>query len=305
MVKRSKKQQLLIVDPDESYREVMTDILSENMEISFASDIKETIELIAEVDFALIITEVDLPDGDIHKFLNSVKEVILNPHYVVISKNKNPQLTIDLLKMGAIDIIHKPFTIEEIASSIDKYMQISVNKKMDYDLIDSIEEEKRLFCLPTNLFIVNPFLYDLMEMVKRFNEVDKKILFSIRLSLYEMMVNAIEHGNLEVSYDEKKHLLESGENYLDILKERSWNEPYRSRKLWVGYHYKKGYIKFTVRDQGKGFDTNAYGNSKEKVASEDLHGRGIFITRVNMDKIEYNKKGNQVTLEKDLRQETP
>ncbi len=295
------KQQLLLVDPDESYREVMTDILSEHMDISFASDAKEAIALITEYDFALIITEIDLPDGDIYHFLSLLKDVVLNPNYVIISKERNPDMTIELLKMGAIDIIHKPFTIEEIATLIEKYMQISVNKKMEYDLMGSLEEEKRTFCLPTNLFIINPFLYDVMEMLKRFPGVDKKVLFSIRLSLYEMMVNAIEHGNLEVDYAEKKKLLDTGENYLDILKERSWNEPYRSRKIWVGYHYKNGTLKITVKDEGKGFRTSTYNNDKVKIDTEELHGRGIFITKVNMDKIEYNKKGNQVTLEKILK----
>ena len=140
----------------------------------------------------------------------------------------------------------------------------------------------------------------MMTIITRFPGMNKKILLIIRLSVYEMLVNAMEHGNLEIDYQMKKDLLEEVTDYQEYLQKRAANEPFLSRKVWLSYHYETTQISFTITDEGKGFDVSKIPSPRDEENMENLNGRGIFITRVNMDAITYNDKGNIVRLVKIL-----
>jgi len=300
MKKGHAKPEILVVDNDLSYRDVLTEILSEQMTIYYTDNYEDAIDIIGKKNISFILTELKLPGSDIVKFITDIKQLFKQIHFAVITAHSDYQLAINIIKMGAIDIIPKPFSIEDIALLIEKYRTVSVSQKIDYDLLDNMIEEKRTFALPSSFYSINPFIYELIDVIKRFPGMDSKTLFSIRLSIYEMIINAFEHGNLDVDYATKKHKLESGDDYLEFLTQRSREEQYASRQIIVNYHYIKSEISFTVIDEGKGFDVKSFLEKKEIEDIAALHGRGIFITKVNMDQITYNDIGNQVTLTKKI-----
>jgi len=292
---------LLIVDPIESTWEVMKDLLSGHMEISYSPDAQNALKKLQTTDFAFMITDTQLPDMDGFEFISQAKDIRPYLQFVILTAEPGPESEVRSLKAGAMEFIRKPFTIEEIALLLEKFRSVSVHKKEEYDFVSAITHESRTFCLPTNLEILNVFIHELLEILKRFGLNDKNQMFSVRLSIYEMLINAYEHGNLEIDFDEKKNLLEEDINYLEYLRERALNEPYASRKIWVSYSYTKGKITFRIKDEGSGFDYEKYKDGKMARQVTAIHGRGILITSVNMDKMSYNAIGNEVTLTKQIK----
>ncbi|MES0491031.1 MAG: response regulator [Leptospirales bacterium] len=295
------KPGLLFVDSVEATWEVMKDLLSGHMEISYSSNAKNALSKLASTDFAFMIVDTDLPDMDGLEFIKKAKEIRPYLQFVVLTAESDPGSEVRALQAGAMEFIRKPFTIEEIALLLEKFRSVSVHKKEEYDFVSAITKEARTFCLPTNLEILNVFIHELLEILKRFGLNDKNQMFSVRLSIYEMLINAYEHGNLGIDYDEKKRLLEEDLNYLEYLRDRALNEPYANRKIWVSYAYKKGQITFTIKDEGEGFDYEKYKDGKMARMVDAVHGRGILITSVNMDKMVYNKVGNEVTMTKQIK----
>ncbi|MCP4133707.1 MAG: ATP-binding protein, partial [bacterium] len=57
---------------------------------------------------------------------------------------------------------------------------------------------------------------------------------------------------------------------------------------------------YTVTDEGNGFIFQPFINSRMADVNKRMesHGRGIIMAKNIFDAITYNKKGNQVTLEK-------
>ncbi|MDP3638076.1 MAG: response regulator, partial [Azonexus sp.] len=79
----------------------------------------------------------------------------------------------------------------------------------------------------------------------------------IVLGLSELMLNAVEHGNLAIGYERKSALLEDGG--LDSEIERLLNLPeFSSRCAEVLVRRSDGVLKFLIRDQGDGFNWQAY-----------------------------------------------
>jgi len=111
--------------------------------------------------------------------------------------------------------------------------------------------------------------------------------------LAELLVNAVEHGSLNISYEEKSHLEE--EDRLDAEIEWRLTLPeYADKYVEVTFVRREGCIEITVTDQGCGFDWQSYLSLDEHRAF-DSHGRGIAMARMmSFDTLEFRGSGNQV-----------
>jgi anti-sigma regulatory factor (Ser/Thr protein kinase) len=118
----------------------------------------------------------------------------------------------------------------------------------------------------------------------------------LQLALAELIVNAIEHGNCEISYDEKTKALDEGISPIDMIAEKCKDPKIRAKKVLFLWEIKPDRSVFIIHDEGKGFDVKAH---LEKAAKEDqfsLHGRGIKMAASFSHQLKYNAKGNQVAL---------
>jgi anti-sigma regulatory factor (Ser/Thr protein kinase) len=113
------------------------------------------------------------------------------------------------------------------------------------------------------------------------------------LGLSELMFNAVEHGNLGISYAEKSEFLLHG-TWADQVASRLADPEYASRRAVLRFERIPGGTSFLVRDQGKGFDWSKYLTiNPERMF--DLHGRGIAISAAScFDQLEYHGVGNEV-----------
>lgn len=114
------------------------------------------------------------------------------------------------------------------------------------------------------------------------------------LGVSELLINAVEHGNLEITYEEKTELNRLGTWEQEI--QRRLTLPEYAHK-WVRVHYEKDEeeISLTISDEGNGFDWHRYLDIDPGRAT-DTHGRGIAMSRLmSFDVVRYEGKGNSVT----------
>ena len=110
--------------------------------------------------------------------------------------------------------------------------------------------------------------------------------------LAELMTNAVEHGNLEIGYDRKTDLIESGTLRAELQRRQSLPE-YKDRIVEAVITHKDNGIYVVVTDQGQGFNWRRY-MSIEPARAKDNHGRGIAqANAISFDQLTYNEQGNQ------------
>jgi len=113
------------------------------------------------------------------------------------------------------------------------------------------------------------------------------------MGLTELFLNAVEHGNLAISYEEKGELNENG-NLMDEIERRGQLPDYKDREVEVVFSKSNEKIEIVVTDEGKGFAWQSYISMAPDRAS-DNHGRGIAMAGlVSFDKLEYEGLGNKV-----------
>jgi len=110
--------------------------------------------------------------------------------------------------------------------------------------------------------------------------------------IWELLSNAIEHGNLCISFDEKSKLLRDG-TFQDEVERRLKLDPYRSRRVQVEFERRPTLIRIVITDGRDGFDVV---QALKREFSLDLpNGRGISIaSQFCFDTMHYRGKGNTV-----------
>ncbi|MFT5701770.1 MAG: two-component system cell cycle response regulator [Desulforhopalus sp.] len=109
----------------------------------------------------------------------------------------------------------------------------------------------------------------------------------------ELFINAVEHGNLAISYEEKGELLEKNSLIKEV--ERRLTHPlYHSRKVQVNFEKSEDGYFLIITDEGDGFDWQSFLCVAPERATHK-HGRGIAMANMmSFDQLIYNEKGNTV-----------
>jgi serine/threonine-protein kinase RsbW len=102
------------------------------------------------------------------------------------------------------------------------------------------------------------------------NESDR---FDLRLSFEEILINAMKHGN----------------GYR------------REVPVRVTVSYQGRELKIAVQDQGKGFDVDRLKDPTMCDNIEAYSGRGVYLVKHLMDRLDYGPKGNTVEITKHLK----
>ena len=109
--------------------------------------------------------------------------------------------------------------------------------------------------------------------------------------IYELMLNALEHGNLGIGFVEKSALLRDGQWEIEIKHRLMLNQ---HKSVFVTLTQNRNTYELTIRDEGNGFNWRDYMVRTNK--HEEIHGRGLSIAvGSKFDRLFYNDAGNQVT----------
>ncbi|MCT8334088.1 response regulator [Leptospira sp. 85282-16] len=119
--------------------------------------------------------------------------------------------------------------------------------------------------------------------------------------IMEILNNAIEHGNLGISYQEKSELHDNDKLMEEIFRRLDTPE-FKDKFVKVTFEKNEERIEIRVSDQGKGFDWQRYLSVEAMTKNAfKTHGRGIFMARkLSFDDLSYADEGRTAVIRIDL-----
>jgi len=208
--------------------------------------------------YDLVITDLDV---------QSVRNLNLNGHAPTLISDETPE-HIKAFKVSAANFTRSEFEeteLKDIVATVLDYKARHIDKKESMqDLHELIELE-----VPTALSLMHIVLEYLMKRVEKLGVV-KSEQSNLFVALDEAFVNAVKHGN---KFDTKK--------LVRITAEVSGAE-----------------ARFTIEDEGEGFDVNSIPDPLDPENLFKTSGRGVLFIYNIMDEVKYNERGNRLTMVK-------
>lgn len=166
----------------------------------------------------------------------------------------------------------------------------------DYLTSNYLKEEYAEFLIDNNIRMVNLLSYRLTRNLDPY--LEKREIIRIQLGLQEAIINAIEHGNLEIDFETKSRLKKMEGNYWDHVLDIANKDNLEKRKIKIQYHLFADCVKYIITDEGKGFDWKLYVSSNpDGNLIQNYHGVGLTMLQDIFD-VSFNERGNEITLVK-------
>ena len=124
---------ILVIDDDRSICETLELYLTEEgYEVVTAATGTEGLNKFVEISPDVVILDIRLPDVDGFTILEDLREEDENVKVIMITAHHDMDSTINAMKSGAFDYIHKPVNVDELDMAIRKAVKsLEMEKKID------------------------------------------------------------------------------------------------------------------------------------------------------------------------------
>ncbi len=165
----------------------------------------------------------------------------------------------------------------------------------DDPLREYLKIENVVYEIDNRLTTVDEMSYRITRDLQKYFDQEKVGL--VRLGLREIIINAIEHGNLEISYEEKTQS-QAENTFNTLIKARQSEAANLGKRVRIEFWLGEEKAWYKIKDSGTGFD---YQKLLQKTlldinSQQLLHGRGILMAKEIFDGIQYMGNGNEVIL---------
>lgn len=296
------KATVLIIDDEEFICKLLQECLVMEGIPSLTADCgEEGLRLFREHRPEIVVTDVCMPTMDGLAVLRAIRREDSEAKIVVMTGYGGEKMALDALRAGAANYINKPLAIEEFLFIIRAHQRMLKAQKRQKLPPEMIVSEKKLLCLDNDVNNVYPAAYNLTHSLQ--GMLSAQDLESVTLALTEAMINAIEHGNLEVGYEQKSEALKQN-RYQQLLDEKMSNPKFASRTVTLEGKITPRKAWFQVTDQGSGYDWGDLPNPSDPENLMREHGRGLSIIMLFMSEVGFNERGNSVWMSRDLAPKT-
>ena len=220
-------------------------------------------------------------------------------HYggiIAVCETRGKKQTLEELKDSNILCV---LTLEEFKQNFERLLKlILANQQFVFHRglqNDFAGEESGSFSFDNDLLDIHFYSSFLISYLYNTNKISSVDRFNLQFALSELLNNALEHGNLEISYEEKSKWMEENGEIVSLIEQKRLDPKFSNRKIGISYILNQDFCSFTISDDGNGFDWKKY-TQKQAEESTQLHGRGIQLSGEMVGTLSYNDKGNKVTL---------
>lgn len=262
------QRRILIIDDHDDLTTALRDVFEKtgHLVVSVESR-KEALDIKDIEDFDLVITDLD--SENFHTQNND--SISCLPNISLNGSNEH----FKVFKICASNFRRDNFNESELKEFVETILNYKAQFVDKLEIVQNLHERIE-FELPSAISTMHSILEYLMKRVEKLGVVNAE-QSNLFIALDEAFVNAVKHGN---KFDNTK--------LVKVSSDVSVKE-----------------ARFTVEDEGDGFDVNAIPDPLDPNNLFKTSGRGVLFIYNIMDEVVYNERGNRLTMVKKSNAQNP
>lgn len=283
---------LAVDDEPNNLRALKIDLEDAGYRVLTARDGKEAWDMLqSSLGIEAILLDRMMPHMDGMQFMEKLKidDRLSSIPVIMQTAAAEKEQVVEGIRAGVYYYLTKPYDRDIMLSIV----YAAVN---DYANYSQLRKDLRKFTRKLALVKEARFEAQTLEdanylatFLAQFFPIPEKAVFGIS----ELIINAIEHGNLGIGYEEKSDLNQQGIWEKEVNRRLGLTEN-ASKTVKIAYLRDDSKISLTIRDEGYGFDWRNYLEISPERAMHS-HGRGIALSKtMSFDEMEYTGTGNEV-----------
>lgn len=241
----------------------------------------------------VVLTDLHMPEMNGLEVVKAVREKHPRIPVVMMTADGSEDIAAEALKAGAANYIPKRILQDDLAPTMAAIVQ-RLGKRHKHDRVaDAVVESATTFEFGNDHEFAEALVSHLESELQKIS--DETGVFRIVLALKEAVINAIDHGNLELN---SKLRDEADTGYWDLGNERREQEPWCKRRVRLTSRIEESKVTYVIRDEGPGFDPSLIPDPSDPENLVKAHGRGLVLIQSFMDEVHHNETGNEITMVK-------
>jgi len=297
---------VLFVDDEEDIRFSFAERFEDRFAVHLAQNGREALEKIRhDGGIHVVVTDIRMPGMDGLELIREGRSFNPELGFIIVSGHGDSDEVIEALKLGARSYLRKPYRFDELEQTIvdeaNRYRMLIEERKYREAERESdrflVAVERICYRIPSRMDWLNVIAFRLVRVMEALGVCDADTGTNVALGIVEILNNAVEHGNLGITGEEKLRLKSQGDTaYHTELRKREVMPPYRDRHVEIEASIDVKRAMIRIVDEGPGFD---YAGLPDPTRPENLFapsGRGILLARTFLDEVLFTGRGNEVTL---------
>ena len=288
---------VLVVDDAAVDRKLVGGLLAkgQNLQVQFAASGEEALEQLAQGHPDLIVTDLVMPGMSGLELVAQIVEQSPQTPVILMTGKGSEEVAVKALKAGAASYVPKGVLHQLLLTTVQDVLLMVEERSSHARLMDCMRRGNFQFSLGNDANLIPLLVNHVQSLVTSVGLCDDANVIRVCIALEEALRNAIFHGNLELTSEQRE-----GDStiYQQLVDDRTTKEPYAGRRLNVTIDVTDKQGTFTIRDQGPGFDPAKLPDPTDPENIEKVSGRGLLLMRTFMDELTFNDTGNEVTMVK-------
>ncbi|CAN5891687.1 response regulator [soil metagenome] len=287
---------MLVVDDHRVQAEEFGDLLrNAGFDVTFAGNGREAMDRLRRDLPDIVLTDLDMPVMDGLELVQAIRRDYPTLPVILMTAMGSVDAAARALHQGAASYVRKRSLAREIVRTVASVLTVARALPQRGRVLDGLTDGQFGFDLDNDSAQIPPLLGYLEQVASLLHPRDRTERIRVGIALNETLLNAIQHGNLELSSDLRQ---EDEEVFRDLGEQRRRQSPYRERRVHVRAILSRSEAVYVVEDEGPGFDPALVPDPSDPANLERIGGRGLMLIRTFMDEVEHNAKGNRITLRK-------
>lgn len=255
---------------------------------------EEALQQLARQSFDLVVTDLRMPGMNGLEVIREIHSRFPALPVILITSHGNEDVALQALQQGAANYIPKRSLPTRLVESARTVLSASQRERTRGAVTRYVESQQTKLSLPNERALVPGVVAWLQEIVTDRGLVEPQGIVRLGVALEEALLNAMIHGNLEVSSDLRQH--EDGALFDEFIELHATQEPFCSRRVTATVTVDTDSAVFAIQDEGPGFDVSSIPDPTDPENLLRPSGRGLLLIQAFMDSVEFNSTGNRITM---------